>query len=108
MPSAATVAVQFVIEPWDPQVNGGQPREGGLSSAGLLVDSPAQRWPHIFVDFLALGWETTPIGGPDSGFLDRLLNQVRFLERIGSKNVFFKTRIDATHGDHGPGIRGRG
>ena len=31
----------------------------------------------------------------DPGFWDRLLNQIRFFKRRGSKIVFFKTRIDA-------------
>ena len=30
----------------------------------------------------------------DSAFLERLLNQIRFCKRAGSKNVFFKTRFD--------------
>ena len=46
--------------------------------------------PHIFVDFLALGWETTPVGGPDPVFWDRLLNQVRFFKRTGSTNVVLR------------------
>ena len=57
----------------------------------------------------------------DPGFWDRLLNQIRFFKRMGSKIVFFKTRIDArmtpdkkdhtpthTHRQHGPGIWERG
>ena len=31
----------------------------------------------------------------DPGFWDRLLNQIRFFKRIGSKIVFFETRVDA-------------
>ena len=31
----------------------------------------------------------------DPGFWDRLLNQIRLFKRMGSKIVFFKTRIDA-------------
>ena len=48
----------------------------------LIVTIFSHPWTQVF-----------GIGVP--GFWDRLLNQIRFFKRMGSKITFFKTRIDA-------------